>query len=158
MQKYIAPVAVICAAATAMAALLFAGDKEPPWLVISSSVSPDNTFVAENAMANGEEGSGRISVRRLNGSDVYEALFNEVHPALFLRWIDNNHLLVLSDSQSRLLPIIGFKKEASLEVSYSTYLRLGAADASITAKNHAALALKPADVTAIFGENTYTLI
>ena len=92
-------------------------------LVISSSVSPDNTFVAENAMANGEEGSGRISVRRLNGSDVYEALFNEVHPALFLRWIDNNHLLVLSFS-NRTATDHRITKQASLDVSYSTYLRL----------------------------------
>ena len=146
MPVHSATVAVICAAAVAMAALLFAGDGEPPWLVISSSVSPDNTFVAENAMANSENGGGRVSVRRLNGTNVYEAFFTEVQPALFLKWIDNNHLLVLSYSQSRLPLINGSKKEGGIEVSYSTYVRLGAADASITAKTHTAGALDPADV------------
>lgn len=143
------PAAIICCAAWVA---LF--HREPPWQVFSSAASPDNTFVAENAMANSENEVGRISVRRLNGTIVYEARFPETLPSLFLRWIDDNHLLVLSNSQSPLPAKTQSRKEGSVEVSYSTYVRFGAADASTAAKTHSALTLEPSSVTATFDEKT----
>jgi hypothetical protein len=49
----------------AIATLFFSSSREPPWLVFSAVESPDSTFVAENAMANSDNGIGRVSVRRL---------------------------------------------------------------------------------------------
>jgi hypothetical protein len=149
--------AVICGVVALAALLIFLSDREPPWHVFSSAISPDNTFVAENSMANSENDLGRISVRRLNGPIVYEAVSREVLPSLFLRWIDNSHLLVLSNSRLPLPSLTDSKKEGSVEVSYSTYVRFEAADASITAKTHSALALEPSNVTATFSERTYSV-
>jgi len=160
MKGYLVAFGIFAAAmcgVVALAALFFLNDREPPeppWHVLSSAISPDNTYVAENDLEDSENGGGRISVRRLNGPEVYEVRFTEPQPSVFLRWIDGSHLLVLSEL--RLAPMAGPRKEGAPEVSYTTYVRLGAAIASVTAKAHVALALEATDVTATFGEKTYS--
>ena len=146
--------AVLCGV-MAGAVLLFLSGREPRWQVFSAVMSPDNTFVAENAMADTEDGIGRISVRRQTGSTIYEALFPETLPSLFLRWTDSSHLLVLSSSQSPLPAVNNLRTDGAVDVSYAAYVRLGAADASLKAKTHSALTLDPSSVTATFSEATH---
>lgn len=135
---------------TLLAILIAIWPIESEWTVFSSSSSPDNTLIAENAMQGDEAAVGRVSVRDQKGTMVYETVFNETLPSLFLRWTDNKNLLVLSDSRRSLPPIVKTMNEASLGVSYSTYVRYGAADASRLAKAHSFLVLNPADVAAGF--------
>ena len=96
-------------------------------------------------MQGDEAAIGRVSVRDQKGTMV-----NETLPSLFLRWTDNRRLLVLSDSRGPLPPIVKTRNNASLGVSYSTYVRYGAADASRLAKAHSSVVLNPADVAAVF--------
>jgi hypothetical protein len=134
-----------------VAALLFLKSAfELPWIVFSSSASPDKSLIAENAMQGDEIAVGRVSVRDQKGTIVYETIFNETLPDLFLKWTDNKHLLVFSNSRWPLPPIVKTRRDATVEVSYATYVQYGAANASKVARTHSILVLKPADISAAF--------
>ena len=153
---------VVLAAVGALAAILVAwatfvlapyyplGRKS--WISFSSAESPERTFIAENAMSTDDFGGGRITVRRVSGPTVYEAHLADTAPSLFLKWMADDHLLVLSNSQSPVSPSTVFTNDRSLVVSYVTHSRLGAADASAAAKIHERIVLKPGDVIATFEE------
>jgi hypothetical protein len=125
------------------------------WQVESSSVSPDDKLIAENSTGGEDEAPiGRVSVRRRWGRIIYETVFKEPTQSLFLRWTDSTHLLVLSDSQYSLPAITETESDGSIGVTYSTYIRYDAADASRLAKSHLALFLGAADIsTAVSEEN-----
>jgi hypothetical protein len=125
----------------------------PPWHVMSSSASPDNILIAENSIGGEDEAPiGRVSVRKLSRKIVYEVVFKEPIQSLFLRWTDSTHLLVSSNSQSSLPAITETRSDESVGVTYSTYVRYEAADASRLANSHLALFLTPTDISTAINE------
>ena len=123
------------------------------WHVVSSSISPGNKLVAENSVGGEDEDPiGRVSVREPTGRIAYETVFKQPIQPLFFRWTDSGHLLVLYDSQQSLPAKIQTRSDGSVGVTYSTYVRYEAADASKVAKRHSTLFLNLADVSATFKE------
>jgi len=125
------------------------------WIVFSASTSPDGSFVAENSMRGDEDAIDRISVRRLNGPTVYEVIFPGTMPSIFLKWLDSSRLVVLSDSQSPLPKTARIENKGNIDVSYSNYDRPGAAQASISAKNHVVLTPNASDIIAKIDEQSH---
>lgn len=125
---------------------------EPEWFVDTSSVSPDNSLIAENSMQGEENLIGRVSVRKQNGTVVYETIFDRAVQPLFFRWTDSRHLQVLYDSRGSLPRIIKTTDNGSIEVSYSPFVQLGPVVASRVAKSHVSLTINPSDLSASFDE------